>query len=416
MTKLLRTVFLVTLLTFSSQSLNAQTRGIPSEIELNRFGLTLSWWGQAVNDPGRDTILHVTADEQNVYMQSTSGIITTFNSETGRRIWSTLVGTPDQRSFPAQSNERELLISSGMTVYSFDKLTGDSIWEFRVPHFPSAAPSVSEDFVFVGSIDGSVFAFDLRRVRELYQENMLPRWSDVAREWRFQTSNRIISPPIHSGSTVLFASESGTVYGLTDLNKELKFQFETSARIRTPLGSSRDFVLVTNENSRLYCLDKEKGGTQWTFSSGAPQKIRPNVVGNQVYVIPTRKGMFALDLVTGRRLWNHPKVTEFVSASETRVYARDANRNLLILDRNDGSLIGSVAMRGFTKSVNNERTDRIFICDEAGLVLGLREQSAEFPVFHAYPERRPIMPLLAPEEEAESTDADDDASPFEAAN
>ena len=417
MTTLLRHAFLVTLLMFGSRSLNAQTTGIPSELELNRYGLTLSWWGQAVNDPGRDTILHMTADEQNVYLQSTSGIVSTFNAETGRRLWSALVGIPNQRAFAAESNETELLISSGLTVYSFDKLTGELIWEFRVPEHPSASPSVSENHVFIGAIDGSVFAFDLRRVRELYEENMLPEWSDTARDWRFKTATRVVSPPIHSGDVVLFASEGGTVYGLTEQDKQLRFQFETDAKIRTPLGSTRNFVFVTNEDSRLYCLNQVNGSTQWTFSSGAPQRLRPNVVGNQVYTIPTRKGLFALDLATGRRLWNVPKATEFVSVSENRVYARDFAKNLLIIDRNDGRVIGKIGMRGFPNVVHNERTDRIFVSNDAGLVLSIREQSREFPIYHAFPERRPIMPLLTPEEdEAQDAESTNEENPFEAGN
>ncbi|MEW4490993.1 PQQ-binding-like beta-propeller repeat protein [Thalassoglobus sp. JC818] len=404
MTKLTRQVLLVAVLLLGGNSLNAQTlEGMPKETELNRYGLTLSWWGQAINDARRDTILHINSDEQNVYLQSTSGILTTFNGETGRRLWSTLVGVADQRAFAAESNERELLVASGMNVHSYDKLNGELLWELKAPQFPSASPTVSDTQVFIGTVEGSVYAFNLRKVRELHQENMLPRWSLMSREWRFKTPKRIISPPIHSGNTVLFASERGTVYGLSDLNKELKFQFETDARITTPLGSIDEYVLVADENSRLFCLNQSNGRTRWTFSSGSVMNQRPTAVGNHVYIIPNRKGMFALYLESGRVLWNQPQATQFISASDTRVYASDFNGNLLILNREDGTVIGKVAMRDFPNRIVNERTDRIVVSSKGGLVLGIREVQAEFPIFHAHPERRPILPEMASDEE-QSTD------------
>lgn len=401
MTKLLRQAFLAALLFTSGNQIFAQQIGeVPSELELNRLGLTLAWWGQAVNDPGRDTIDHFTADEQNVYMQSTSGIVSTFNAESGRRLWATLVASPDQRGFAAQSNEQELLISAGMDVYSFDKMTGELLWRLRAPEHPAASPSVSERQLFVGSVEGSVYAFDLREVKQLYQENMLPKWGRQALEWRFKSPQQVVSPPVHSGQTVLFASQSGTVYGLSDVNKAMKFQVEMDAEIHTPLGTTRESVLVVDANSRLLCINKENGRMKWMFASGAPIHLPPYIVGNQAFVMPARKGMYSLSMLDGSVQWIAPKATQFVSASETRVYARDLSGRLLVLNREAGEMLGWLNLRNFDKFVSNERTDRIFVSNKSGLVLGIRELGAEFPTFHAYPERRPILPMLAPEEEA----------------
>jgi hypothetical protein len=48
--------------------------------------------------------------------------------------------------------------------------------------------------------------------------------------------------------------------------------------------------------------------------------------------------------------------------------------------------------------VQNERTDRLYLASKDGLVVGLREQGLEFPIYHKYPERRPILPEFAPDD------------------
>ncbi len=426
MTKLIRLLLLVACCSSSALTAEAQVTsgGIPDEALLNRYGLTLSWWGRSVINGNRDTILFVTADEQNIYLQSSSGILTTFNGETGRQLWSTLVGAPDQRGYPATTNDEQLLVTGGMQIYSFNKDTGELIWQLRSPEHPSTSPSVSEKQVAVGAIDGSVYVFDLHKIRELHEERMLPGWTHLAQQWRYKTPLRTVSPPIFSGETLVFASEQGSVYGVFSENKKLKFQFETDAKIHTPLGSSRDEILVIGDDSRMFCINKENGRTRWTFSSGAPMRHRARVVGQQVFVNPTREGMSSIHLKTGQVLWVHPKATEFVAASETRVYASDLTGNLLILNRQTGEQLGQLQMRQFSQRINNERTDRIYLADKSGLVLGIREIGSEYPSFHLYPERRPILPLLGPEEGEEPpmndaaadadapADADADENPF----
>lgn len=412
MAKLFRLLLVVGLCCAPTGYCAAQSEGgIPDEELLNRFGLTMAWWGRAEIDGKRDTVLHVTADEQNMYVQSSSGIITAFHGETGRQLWSGLVGAPDQRGFPATSNDEELLITGGMQIYSFNKNTGELLWQLRSPESPSTSPSLNNEMISIGAVDGTVFTFDLNKVRELHEERMLPQWTTLAKKWRFKTPQTVVSPPIFAGTTIVFASERGIVYGLSAENKVFKFQFETDSTIHTPLGSSRELIFVVDDDSRMFCLNKENGRIRWKFSSGAPVKQQPRVVGEQVFVIPTREGMTALTTVSGRVLWTQKSATEFITASETRVYASDISGSLLILDRENGRMIGRVPMRQFSNRINNERTDRIYLADPSGLVLGLRELGSEFPAYHRYPERRPILPSLAPEEPSEETPPSPAAEP-----
>ena len=74
----------------------------------------------------------ITADDQNLYIQSSSGIITTLQGETGQRLWAELVGTPNRQGFPVATNDEQVLLATGMEIYSLDKQTGQFLWELRI--------------------------------------------------------------------------------------------------------------------------------------------------------------------------------------------------------------------------------------------------------------------------------------------
>jgi len=383
----------------------------PSESELARNGLTMAWWGQAVVDPKRDRITFASSDEQNVYLQASSGIITTFNAETGRKLWSNLIGSPDQVGYKAVTNDEQMLFAVGMHIYSLDKMTGELVWDLKVPNHPSTSPEIDESQIYVGTVDGSVFSYDLHNVQMLHEKGMLPQWTNRAKMWRFKTPSEVISPPISSGTTVSFASDRGILYGLSYKDKGLKFQFETDGKIEAPLGRTREFVFVPDTRSRMYCISQVNGRVKWSFSSGAPIRQQPIGVGKQLFAIPHREGLVSISIASGFVQWQQKQATEFLAASETRVYASDISNNLLILDRSTGDIIGVMPMRGFTLRVNNDRTDRIVLGTESGTFMGLRETGSEFPLYHLYPERQPILPLFADEEAAA-----DDAAPVDETN
>jgi len=394
-----------------SSQIQAQGLRLPQEAALNRLGLTMSWWAQAGVKPTRDRVEFFTVDEQNVFVQSTTGIVTSFHAELGKRLWSHLIGIPEQQSYPVTTSDQEVVVTIGLHLHSLRKDTGKKVWELVVKEYPSTSPEVTDENIFVGTIDGSVLAYDLSKVRSLYTRGMLPQWTERAFLWNFQTPELIISPPIPFDRDVVFASRRGIVYSLKDENKVLNYQLETGNSIRTPLGYSRDRVFVSDRYARMLCLNAKTGQVQWTFAGGSTMPQQPRVIGDSIYLAPRHEGLISLAVQGGIFQWRQPRASAFIAASETRVYARDESKNLLVLDRGTGQLIGTMDMRNFALHVENDRTDRIFLASTDGAVVALREMGSEYPVYHLHPERRPILPEFSPEDGEESTETtSDDAS------
>ena len=406
---------LLTTCVFGLATAAAWAHELPQAADLARYGLKMAWWGRAAIDSGREKVDFVTNDEEMVFVRSTTGIITAFDAETGRKAWSTLVGRPDQQSFAPVSNAGQLLVAVGMNLVAVDKRQGEVLWELKLPKHPSAPPAVDDEQVFIGMVDGSVYGFDLKVTRSLHDQRKLPEFSHLAQLWRYQTPSEIVSPPISTARTVCFASSSGSFYSVQARGQKLIFQFETDAKIMTPLGRNENSILLASEDSRMYCLNQDNGQYRWAFTSAHPIRQQPRFFGNRVYVTPETVGTYALNADTGGQLWNQSQeqARQVLMVGQSRLYAFNAQKEIVIVQAADGRLVGKLSYRNFGKSPTNDRTDRMFLVSQEGLVVCLKERDSAIPTYHLHPERRPILPEITPEEGMEEAPSEEMEVPAE---
>ncbi len=392
-------VLVAALLTHSSAFAQSSERemAIPTQRMLNRFGLERAWSNQAMINPARDTVRYITVDEENVYVQTTAGAVTGFDTSSGRRLWAVQLGRRDQPSFPAVSNNNALLVPIGLHLYALNKFSGDVLWQLRLPKQPSTSPETDDDQVYIGTLDGSVFAYDLRTINRLHTENKLPRWSLEALRWRYKTAKQVTTPPISTGRVVIFASLDGSLYSVSTTVRDLHWQLETDEPISAPLAANNNYLFLAAEDLNIYCINKESGVVRWEFVSGFPVRIAPRVIGDDIYVTPQRGGLFCLSATSGKQKWWRPNLVEFLAATRTQIFSSDTVGNVVVLSRKDGSALGTLPLRSFSKRVANDRTDRLVMATQRGLVVCIRIQGEEFANFHMFPERRPLLPEFEPE-------------------
>lgn len=373
---------------------------LPSHRMLRRHGLVRAWWGQATMDPSRERVAHMMIDENVVIVQSTGGTTTGFDNETGRRLWAAQLGPRDAPSQPAVTNSDFAFVPAGKTLYCLDKFTGQLLWELRLPRTPSTSPAVDENQIFYGSHDGSIYSFDLHRIRDLYEKNELTEWGFLARQWRFKTGKEISTPPIASGRVVSFASLDNSLYTITTGSPRLQWQSETDSPVSAPMTYHRGFLYIACEDFNLYCLNAQNGNARWQpFPSGFPIRRTPRVISPHIFIFPDEGGIFCLSTLTGKRIWWRKGLTKYVGATRTRVFAADRVGNVVAVRRTDGSVLGTMPLRQFGIKYENDRTDRLYMATNSGLVVCLRESGAEheFPAFHLNPDLLPIVPEFSPE-------------------
>ncbi len=398
----LTALMIVSLMTgnVSAQPATRQS-AFPSVSSLSRFGLKMAWWNRATMDSNRETVRHLTADEQIVYVQSTAGLVTAIDMETGRKLWSIQLGRKDAPSYAITSNDELALVLTGLDLYAINKWTGDLSWRLRMPAQPSTSPVMDEEQVFVGMLDGAVFAFRLKTIRELFDENRLPKWSYQTVNWRYKTAKTVHTPPIPYQGIVNFASEDMSLYSVTKEEKSLKFQLETDAPVSAGMTQSDGYLFLASQDFNVYAINLINGKIRWQFVTGVPILEAPCAVGNNLYVAPRRAGLYQLSTVSGRQRWWKSNLTNFVAESLNYTFATNQRGDLEILDKVTGGTRGILPLRNYTKRIPNERTDRVIMATPSGLVIMLHERDQEFPLYHMNPEHRPIVPEFAEETPAQ---------------
>lgn len=383
---------------------------LPGPRQLSRLGLERAWNGQAKLNPQRDKVTQFVVDEDMVYVQTTAGLITAFDAETGREAWAVLLGRNDAPMFPIVSSENEAMVVIGPKLISLNKATGQIRWELRLPEAPSTGVAIDDDHVYVGTLDGAVYAYNRKRIRGLFEESLLPAWSNDALVWKCQVGKSISSPPIPTGRIVSFASRDGSLYGVTATRREVIYQLETNNPINTPLGFASHKDLLTNamtewtfiaaRDQSFYSVESETGRVRWEFITGKLVNVAPLAVGYDLFLILERGGAVCLDQREGDPRWSRPNLTGIVAVAGDMVYGSDIEGNLISVDRNDGAVNAAVNLRRYTQRIANELTDRLYLATDAGTIVCLRQSGRRFPTYHRHPERRPLMPEFAPEEGA----------------
>ena len=375
------------------------TNPLPPQHQLNRFNLTRTWWGNATMDPTRDKLVSLSLDDEILIAQATNGVVTAFDNSTGKKLWATKIGRTDEISFPATFNEDLVLVVSGMTLFAIEKWTGQIRWEIRLPRFPSSSPAADATSVYIGFLDGSLVSFDLSKVDKYYKDHLLPTWSYATIRWRYQTNKAITVTPLPGDRLVYFTSRNGSMYAVSAQRRELVFQFETDAPLTAPLVRYKDSLLLSTEDFRIYSLNLENGGVRWQFVTGLKISKSPQVIEEDLYLLPERGGLYKLSARNGTQQWWRPGIDGFVSASPSVLYVSDRLHNLIMLARGDGAMLGALPLQQFTIRYANDQTDRLYMATSEGLIIALREREREEPIFYKYPERQPILPEFESDEE-----------------
>ncbi len=370
----------------------------PSESTLGRLGLTNAWMGYATIDSIRDRVKYFVGDEQVTVVESQTGMVTAFDNATGRRRWAVQVGAGTDTRFAPSTTDQAVIVVSGRKVFGLDKQKGDAVWEADCPNAPSTSAATDDQLAYVGSIDGSVFAFDLKFLSGLAKDITLRKYMYRAMKWTYRTGGRVPFAPVSTGLIVCIPSEDGSLYGLVTKDHKTRFQFETDQPLGAPIGQLGSQIVVATKDLKVYSLNADTGALKWEILTGVHVRQQPRIIDEHVFVCTEGGGMRCLAAQDGHEIWRAREAVRFLAATPSIVYASGYVDDVLLLNRSNGRPVGSFSLRGFPVRIANDRTDRMYFASERGLVLCVRERDRDYPLFHKQPEKRPVEPEIAPED------------------
>lgn len=145
-------------------------------------------------------------------------------------------------------------------------------------------PAVVEGVVYIGDLDGRVFALNLADGKE--------KWAK-----KFETGFNA-SPSVKDGHVYL-GDQDGLFYCLDAKTGEPKWKHTTEAEINSCAGFWNEFVVVGSQDGNLYCLHAKSGEEKWKMTTGDQIRCSPTIAGNRSFVAGCDQNFHIVDLEKG---------------------------------------------------------------------------------------------------------------------
>lgn len=236
-----------------------------------------SFWGAACYENG------------NVFALNGSGLLRSFDGDTGNLNWS--VQLPGQSSFSAPPTVFQGVIYAsgsgfGGTVYAVNANSGAVLWTTPVTSGDKSSPAVTSDGVYVSYTGPNVYKLNPATGAQLWN---YPGGSGVGGKTPALYNGRLyVRDSSEFNPDIILDSETGTTLG------------NFIARNTPVFSDNRAFFL---DGSFLFARDLTTDSFLWFFTGDGFLQSALLVVNNYVYVGSAQGNLYALDAATGQQVW-----------------------------------------------------------------------------------------------------------------
>lgn len=189
-------------------------------------------------------------------------------------------------------------------VVAMNRETGKVLWKQELDKPVSGGVGAGYGLVLVGTLNGEVIALDA---------------VDGVEKWRARVGSEVLAAPAGNGSVVVVQTQDDRLFGLDADSGERLWSYENTPAVLTLRGTSAP--LVTNQlavaalsSGKVLALDVQRGIPVWEQRVAVPQgrselermvDIDGGLLlsGGTLYVVTYQGQLAALDLMSGRPLW-----------------------------------------------------------------------------------------------------------------
>lgn len=161
----------------------------------------------------------------------------------------------------------------------------EQLWKMEVKNGAfEATPIIVDGVVYIGDMDGKLFALDLATGKE---------------KWNWKIDSGFIASPAYRDGLLYLGDIDGVCHCLEASTGKEKWKFAAEAEVDASANFWRDKVLFASQDTNLYCRDAATGKEVWKYA--IPDQIRctPTVVGDRSFVAGCDGKLHIIDLTKG---------------------------------------------------------------------------------------------------------------------
>jgi outer membrane protein assembly factor BamB len=261
--------------------------------------------------------------------------------------WSRSIGEGQGKTFnmlvPAVEGDSIYAADVEGLVMALDRMTGKVIWKKDLDLPVSGAVGAGYGLVVVGTLKGEIIALDASSGEE---------------KWRAQVPSEVLAAPAINGDIVLVQTQDDSLVALDAATGSQRWIFENTPAVLTLRGTgspvlTNRLAIAGLSSGKVIALDAQRGIPVWeqrvTIPQGRSELERVVDIdgglllsGGKLYVVSYQGRVAALDLESGRVLWQREASSSVgVAQGFGNVYVSLANGTVEGIDERSSSALWS---------------------------------------------------------------------------
>ena len=294
--------------------------------------------------------------EDRVYTLDADAELSSFDLETGRRLWTVETRLDDEDDDVLSGGiglaEGRIFVTTGYaTVAAFEAESGNELWRQRLSAPSRAAPTIAQGRVFVITVDNRLIAHDAATGTVVWDHGGLTEAAGLLGA----------ASPASNGSLVVSGYSSGEIHGLRIENGTSVWQDSLAPVRRLGMMASLadieampviadDVVYAIGHAKRFLAIDLRNGTRRWQRNLGSTST--PVVAGDFIFVLSNENELVAMTRRDGRIRWvsalpryedeedrEDPIVWTSPVLAGGRIILAGSDETVLELDPADGSVV-----------------------------------------------------------------------------
>jgi outer membrane protein assembly factor BamB len=282
---------------------------------------------------------------------------------------------------PAIDGQQLFVAGSRGQITASNLATGKPMWSTTLKQGISGGPAAGSGNIYVPTTDGELYAL---------------RQTDGAIQWHIDLPDQSNTVPTYSNGQVFVKTIDDQLLSLNATTGQQNWKYDEGATQLQLLGSSSvavkgNAVVAGFSDGKLNAIDAANGALVWQAMVGVPQGFTdmsrmvgiaadPIIYGGTAYAASYHGNIAAVDMSTGRIIWQHPlSVFAGIAVSNNAVFASDSKGRVWAFDKSDGTVLWKqTALVGRQVTGPAVTGNYIVVADSAGSVHWLSQQDGHF--------------------------------------
>lgn len=245
--------------------------------------------------------------EGKAFTVDTESLVSAIDAKTGDRVWSTNVTPDDDDDYYVGGGvayeDGQIFVTTGFAqVVSLDAKTGKVLWRQTVSGPMRGAPTVRAGRVFVITVDNQTHALSAEDGAVLWTHQGISEGASLLGGTSPAVDGEVVVVPYSSGELFALRVENGTVLWQEQLTTVRRTDnVATLSDIRGRPIIDRGRVYAIGHADMLAAVDLRSGRRLWEREIGGIQS--PWVAGDYLFLVSNDNEAIALEAKTGRILW-----------------------------------------------------------------------------------------------------------------